>query len=393
VEEFVSILASRTTQDMRIDFENVAVDVEAIRSEAEVIDLIQSGQGDVSFTSCFLALLEERHPVYSGADPAAVTRIRGSLIQALAYRALPATALPFVIEELESAFDPWLTAIAAAALRKLPEPAIQFVEPLLEAILYIRHRDDQIRLHIYGGYGGDGETTTALKEILRTFLWLGSCGQIALPRLRELACEFKSKQLRSDLIDVIGSLEAAPSSVPAEVPDHEVAVTRLYKPLPSALIQLRLQDQSGCKFLLPDFFRGQPAVVVFFFTRCGNPAKCPLTISRLGRLQKRLKDMGSRVRTAAITYDPEYDDPRRLTQYARSWGACVNENHRFLRTLDNHEHLREFFELGVSFGGTSVNHHQLEAFVLDAEGSIVGAVRRRRLDSSKIIAQIDDLLA
>ncbi len=133
--------------------------------------------------------------------------------------------------------------------------------------------------------------------------------------------------------------------------------------------------------------------MVFFFTRYGNPAKCPLTISRLGRLQKQLNDMGSRVRTAAITYDPEYDDPRRLTQYARSWGACVNKDNRFLRTLDNHEYLREFFELGVSFGGSGVNHHQLEAFVLDAEGSIVGAIRRRRLDSSTIIDQIDDLLA
>ncbi len=376
-----------------MDSESMAVDVEAIRSEEDVIDLIQRGQGDASFTPCFLALLEERHPVYAGADPAAVIRIRGSLIRVLAHRALPETALPFVLEELESAFDPWLTALAAAALRKRPEPSSRFVEPLLEAILYIRHRDDLIRLDAYGGYGDDGEVTTPLREILRTFAWLGSCGRNALPRLRELACSLNSEHLRSDLNDAIDALEADPSAGTKEEPDQGLAITRLHQPLPSELTQLRLQDQSGCTFLLPDFFRGQPTVVVFFFTRCGNPAKCPLTISRLGRLQERLRDMGSRVRTAAITYDPEYDDPRRLTQYARSWGARTDENHRFLRTLDDLAPLRDFFELGVSYGGSSVNQHQLEAFVLDAECSIVGAVRRRRLDTSKIIAEIEELMA
>lgn len=377
---------------MRIDSGGVVVDVEAIISEAEVIDFIQRGQGDASFTPCFLALLEERHPVYAGVDSATVTRIRGSLIQALAYRALPETALPFVLAELESAFDPWLTAVAAAALRKRPEPSAQFVQPLLEAILYIRHRDDLIRLDTYGGYGGNGEPTTALKEILRTLAWLGSCGRTALPRLRELAGELKSENLRSDLNKAIEALETELLPGTEEEADRDLAITRLFQPLPSELTQLRLQDQSGSTFLLPDFFRGQPTVVVFFFTRCGNPAKCPLTISRLGRLQKRLKDMGSRVRTAAITYDPEYDDPRRLTQYARSWGAQVDENHRFLRTLDNHTLLRQFFELGVSYGGTSVNQHQLEAFVLNADCSIVGAVRRRRLDASEIIAEIAELM-
>ncbi|MBD2503175.1 SCO family protein [Anabaena azotica] len=376
---------------MRIDSGTVVVDVQAISSEAEVIDFIQLGQGDASFTPCFLDLLEERHPVYAGVDSATVTRIRGSLIQALAYRALPETALPFVLAELESAFDPWLTAVAAAALRKRPEPSAQFVQPLLEAILYIRHRDDLIRLDTYGGYGGNGEPTTALKEILRTFAWLGSCGRSALPRLHELAAELKSENLRSDLNKAIEALETQPLPGTEEA-DRGLAITRLFQPLPSELTQLRLQDQSGSTFLLPDFFSGQPTVVVFFFTRCGNPAKCPLTISRLGRLQKRLQDMGSQVRTAAITYDPEYDDPRRLTQYARSWGAQVDENHRFLRTLDNHALLRQFFELGVSYGGTSVNQHQLEAFVLNADCSIVGAVRRRRLDASEIIAEIAELM-
>ncbi|MEL7011463.1 MAG: SCO family protein [Cyanobacteria bacterium J06588_4] len=155
---------------------------------------------------------------------------------------------------------------------------------------------------------------------------------------------------------------------------------------------MRLQDQSGAKFLLSDFFVGQPTVVVFFFTRCGNPSKCPLTITKLSRLQERLREMKSSIRTVAITYDPDYDDPRRLKQYARSWGVSIDENHRLVRALDNQASLRDFFKLGVSYGKSTVNQHQLETYLLDQQGTLIGALRRKRLDASKIIAEMTELM-
>ncbi|MEL7054211.1 MAG: hypothetical protein AAGM45_20860, partial [Cyanobacteria bacterium J06588_5] len=192
---------------------NTHIDVTEIRSEKDILDLVERGKGDASYFPHFLALLEERHPVYTGIDSSAVTRIRGVLIQVLAYRALPDTALPFVLAELESAFDPWLTAVAAAALRKRPEPSSKFVEPLLEAILYIRHRDDLIYLDSYGGYNGNGKTTTALQEIFQTLSWLGNLGQKALPYLRDLSGEIHSKELLLVLNEVIIKLEASSTSV------------------------------------------------------------------------------------------------------------------------------------------------------------------------------------
>src|SRR4029450_2155242 len=106
-----------------------------------------------AYTETFLALLDERHAVYQGAGAPAVIRMRGALLLALGHRALPTKALPFVIEELESAHDAWLTAVAAHVLRKDPEPSPSFAEPLLSAVLYIRHRDLVVRLANYGGHG------------------------------------------------------------------------------------------------------------------------------------------------------------------------------------------------------------------------------------------------
>ena len=370
------------------------VNIEAIRSEEEVVALIQQGQGDINFIPRFLALLEERHPVYQGLDSATVIRIRGSLIRSISKRVLPQDALPFVLEELESAFDPWLTSVAAAALRKYPEPSSRFVQPLLEAIIYIRSSNDITCLSNYGGYGKGDDITTPLDEILKTLSWLGSHGYAALPNLHKLASEITdNKSLCSAVDSTINILENARSSEEAREPDLDklAAITRLYKPLPGDLKSFCLQDQSGRILSLPSFFQGQPTVVVFFFTRCGNPAKCPLTISRLGRLQKHIRRAECSVRTAAITYDPEYDDPRRLTQYARSWGAIIDENHRFFRTVENYELFRKFFELGVSYGGSTVNQHQLEAYVLNADCSIVGAVRRKRLDALAIMSELEKL--
>src|SRR6185436_19078918 len=110
----------------------------------------------------------------------------GALLLALGHRALPTAALPFVLEELESAHEAWLTAVAAHVLRKYPEPSPSFVQPLLSAILYIRHRDDVVRLANYAGYGPGGETTTAMAEVMQTIAWLGRSGTACLPALDEL---------------------------------------------------------------------------------------------------------------------------------------------------------------------------------------------------------------
>lgn len=357
--------------------------VETVRSEADVLRTIAAGRGDAAYGQLFLVLLDERHAVYAGMDPATITRVRGALIHALADRGLSPAAERFVLAELESAYDPWLTAVCAAALRRRPAPAPDHVQPLLEAILYVGQRDDQIRLDCYGGYGDAGEPTTAVTEILRTLAWLGACGQSALPRLRELATTMVGEVNRDALAAAVAAIEADPQATVEPGCPPIVVVDRA---LPPELAGSRLQDHAERELSFKEFFVGAPTVVVFFFTRCGNPAKCPLTVSRLGHLQSRLVAEGHAIRTAAFTYDPAYDIPRRMAQYARSWGARLGEEHRFFRTLDDPEPLRAFFDLGASYGPAGVTQHQLEAFVLDRRATIVRAVRRRRWDEAELLA-------
>jgi protein SCO1/2 len=361
-----------------------------VRDEAGLIRLVESGRGDSAFTRTFLELLDERHAVYRGVGTPAVTRMRAALLLALGYRALPVTALPFVLEELESAHDAWLTAVAAHVLRKYPEPSASFAEPLLSAILYIQHRDEIVRLANYGGYGPGGETTTAMGEIMQAIGWLGREGTACVPRLEELLAGNPGPATSGM---VRKALEAIRADDRAPIRSHSCCSGEATAaPAPSGhmrdISSLRFQDHSGAELTFADAFHGRPSIVVFFYTRCDNPAKCPLTMYRFGSLQRLLQQSGlhDAIGMAAITYDPEYDRSERLLQYAESWGAKPSSQHRILRTVGDFDALSDYFSLGVNFSASGiVNRHQLEAFVLDADGRIAHTVSRRRWDEETLM--------
>jgi protein SCO1/2 len=151
---------------------------------------------------------------------------------------------------------------------------------------------------------------------------------------------------------------------------------------------VRFQDHSGAELTFANAFQGRPSIVVFFYTRCDNPAKCPLTMYRFGNLQRLLEEsgLGETIGMAAITYDPEYDRAERLLQYAESWGAKPSAAHRILRTVGDFAIVSDYFALGVNFSASGVvNRHQLEAYVLDAHGRIAHAVTRRRWDERQLL--------
>ena len=354
----------------------------ALRSEADLIRLVEAGRGDSAYTQSFLDLLDERHPLYDGVGTAAVVRMRGALLLALGHHTLPTAALPFVLEELESPHEAWLTAVAARVLRNHPEPSAAFVAPLLSALFYIRQRDDTVRLDSYGGYGSEGEPTTAVAEVIRTMGWLGKAGERALPRLQELRAQEPGPRTAAQLDEAMAAIQHD-----AQCCGHARRFVDAPKSSPTDVTELVLQDQSGELLTFRDFFIGRPSIVVFFYTRCDNPTKCPLTIAKLGRLQQRLHSagLGDSIRTAAITYDPAYDLPPRLVQYARSWGMSTSENHRLLRTVGDLAPMRAFFELGVNYGKSGlVNRHRIEAFVLDRAGRIVQVATRQRWEESQL---------
>jgi protein SCO1 len=306
-------------------------------------------------------LLPERVPVYRGRSANIVNRMRGYLLAAFETTGLPEEALPYVLEELESGRDAYLVAAAARALRGRESRSSDIVPYLLKATDNITYIDDAVSFESYRPSWPLSRHTTALQEIAATLAWLREAST-AVPAASD-CCDHHAESVRP----VISEIHR-----PSEV-----------------LTGVDLEDQDGVRVTFQDFFYGKPSVVAFFYTRCDNPNKCSLTITKLARLQQRLAELGvdGQIQTAGISYDPEFDLPARLRAYGENRGVVFSPTDRLFRTTGALAPVQDFFELGVSFGGTLVNRHRIELFVLDHRSQIAAAFTRLQWDVEEVLAQ------
>jgi len=154
------------------------------------------------------------------------------------------------------------------------------------------------------------------------------------------------------------------------------------------------EDHDGTPIRFGEFFKGRPSIVVFFYSRCDNPWKCSLTVAKLARVQQLFKERGiyGQVQTAAITYDPVFDLPKRMREYGRERGLQFNAQHRALRATEGFDALRSHFCLGVNFIESLVNRHRVELYVLDGAGRVAASFERIHWDESQVVDRACEVL-
>jgi protein SCO1 len=337
---------------------------------AEVAELARTRGGDAR--RALIDLCEERHPAYQDQPASAVTRMRAWVLESLCrVGPLPDEALPFVLEELETVHDPLLLAVAASCLRTYPQPLPLFRDALSTALRNAQAMESPVMLGVYGGIGpAGGGNTSPMRELASTIEWMGP--HPALP----------ARNCCPDLAESIVGLFRRKTS------DRSRASRR-------AVERVALEDQRGETRTYRERFRGQPSILVFFYTRCDNPLKCTLTLSKLSRVQRILEERGlfDQIRTAAITYDPAYDTPDRLLRYGRNRGFRVDSQHHvLLRATQGLNVLKRHFELGVSFFESIVSRHRIEVFVLDREGRIAFTFQRLNWGEEQAVDEAARLL-
>jgi protein SCO1/2 len=332
--------------------------------------------------------------------------MRGWTLHALAHAGVPDAALLFVLEELDTGIDPYLVAAAARALRSYPNPDASFAPFVMRAIANIRYRNEPVSFENYGEYAVSSTGTTPVSELLATLAWLGPHARCVLHEAESLRAERRglSKKL---LVDLDRAIEAIRGGDQLEASDDGDACCTLPGGLSNAfswalgsrrgseqIEQTVFEDHEGESITFGEFFRGQPTVVVFFYTRCDNPLKCSLTVTKLARVQKLLEARGlaDQIHTAAITYDPAFDLPERLRGYGQNRGVRLDARHRMLRAVGGVEALRSHFKLGVNFIESLVNRHRIEAYILDGEGRIAASFERLHWDEQQVAERAIDIL-
>ncbi len=374
-----------------------------LQSQEQLIALVEKVLQNPEQRMQLVPLLEEVHPLYRDKTQPMIADMRGWILLAFAEVGLPEAALPFVLEELESGIEGYLVGAAARALRSFEQPRAEFAPFLLQAFGNTRDHDEALSFDHYAAVVTQpGTGTTTLREIATSFGWLGAHGASALEPLKKLRDDpLIGSKMATCLQHSISAIETAVVAAPAAAQPAVRSCCSAKKAEPLAgpvdeqtLQATELQDQDGRRLRFEEFFHGRPSVVAFFYTRCENSLKCPVTMAKLAGLQRMLEDAGlaDQVRTAALTYDPVYDIAPRLRDYGESLAMRMNENHCLLRTTGDFGILRDYFQLGVNYSGSIVNRHRTEAFLLDPQGKIVDAMTRLRWDERTIVEKVRALV-
>jgi cytochrome oxidase Cu insertion factor (SCO1/SenC/PrrC family) len=349
-----------------------------------------------------VALLPERLPLYEGRSANETARMRGYILASFEQVGLPDEAWLFVCEELESGREAYLVAAAARAVRGLTKPSDDIAPFLLKAIDNIKFHDDAVTFDQYRPRWPRATFTTAVSEAFRTLAWLGAHARPVLPELEAMLASARSPfstAARAELENAIEAIRSQPAPraggcccTPSSVP---VSVNAANPVWPSGVMpNVELEDQDGTRLRYDDLFGGKPSIAVFFYTRCPNPNKCSLTITKLAHLQKAIvaEGVSGQLRTVAVTYDPDFDVPARLRAYGSDRGVTFDDDHRIVRTLKGFAELRERFQLGVNFTGSTVNRHRLELFILDSDADIAVTFARLQWDVAEVLAQARRLI-
>lgn len=361
---------------------------------AEVADAIIALRRAPAGREGLAALLHEQSPIYQGLGANAAERIRGFIFASFETVGLPESGLPFVLEELETGINPYTVAAAAKALRGSTAISDKTFTLLVTAAERIAGNDDSVQYESIDPTDRSVPRTSALAEIIHTIAESG-------PRARPLWTGIEAMAGRGNMCpEALAAIEQACLRLSTNSGESCccAALAPLSLPPRSAapadnIDDLALEDQSGETVTYRDFFYGRPSVVTFFYTRCMNPEKCSLTVSKLAALQRRLiaENLSGRINVGALTYDPVYDHPRRLQIYGLDRGFRFDDRHRFLRTLGSFSPIRDKFELGVGFGTTTVNRHSVELLVLDSAGAPVREFRRVQWGEAEVVGAIREV--
>jgi cytochrome oxidase Cu insertion factor (SCO1/SenC/PrrC family) len=374
-------------------------------SESQFAALVDALAADPDRRSDLADLLREDQPLYRERGAATIVRMRGWVLLAMARVGLTDAGLIFVLEELDTGIEPYLVATAARALRSYPHPGESLAPFVMRALTNIRYRDQPVSFESYGDYAVSSTGTSPAGELLATLTWLGPHARGVLPALEALRAQpgGLSRKLRLDIDRALHALrrahpagELAPSTCcvpPSDVGQENSRPSKARRdggPIESIVFE----DHDGAQVTFKKFFQGGPSIVVFFYTRCDNPFKCSLTVTKLARIQKLLEAAGvaEQICTAAITYDPAFDLPQRLRLYGQNRGVRLDARHRMLRTPDGIDRLCDYFELGVNFVESLVNRHRIEVYILDRHGRVAASFERLHWDERQAVTRAIDLL-
>ena len=170
-------------------------------------------------------------------------------------------------------------------------------------------------------------------------------------------------------IDRLQLLSAAPIDIGLTQTPAVSTLVKIGDPVPD----FTLTNQDGRPLSLSSL-RGKVVAVTFIYTRCPLPDYCPRMITNLQAVERRFPQrVGNDVELVAVTFDPQYDTPKRMKEYAQFFKADRPGWQFLTGPMADIERVCGFF--GVEFyPEEGLITHTLQTAVIDKEGKLAAAV-------------------
>lgn len=173
----------------------------------------------------------------------------------------------------------------------------------------------------------------------------------------------------------------------------DAILARMFKP-GDALPAVELTNQEGKKIHFGDY-KGKAVAITFIYSRCPLPDFCIRMSNHFAAVQKamrREKSLDGRWHLISISFDPQFDTPKVLKNYGKSyqadfatWDFATADMNTILKLTDG---------LGLSMqddeGGLIA--HNLRTVVLDTSGKIVKILSGNDWEPGEVIAELKGLL-
>ncbi len=157
---------------------------------------------------------------------------------------------------------------------------------------------------------------------------------------------------------------------------------------------IRINDQFGRSISFKKL-KGKPMLMAFFYTRCINPNKCSRTVTELGKLQAVLQQqyISSNINIGLVSYDPEYDSPERIKNYAASRGLKADENMLAMNIPEAQLHqLMDAFKIEANYDGNIINIHDVQLLLFDKDNRFVRMYGHIIWNNDDVINDIQKLI-
>ena len=154
-------------------------------------------------------------------------------------------------------------------------------------------------------------------------------------------------------------------------------------PLPDC----QLTDSLGQTLRLSDF-KGRALAFTFIFTRCPLPDYCPRMNRHLGAVQAALAgDPATNWHLLSLSFDPDYDTPERLAQYAEQYQP--DPAHWTFATGSAEDVRKLGAAFGLAFSGTgALPDHNLRTVVVDVAGRVQKVFTGNEWKPDELIAEM-----